>query len=164
MKRIAGTPLKPPPSARTLEHVAGFERAAEETTAIVSRLRKGREILSQLGPDSPGRPRAAELWASLVMSLYIALRDAYGRFALLRQMGDEVEAISTWNRLMPNTDDFGKLGVRALFDYYRGRLDPPIWITNNECRLVGNLLWPPRPGEDVFDSGVADMLEEVPFD
>lgn len=160
---LATTPLRAPAYPTRLDkYVAGFAADAHEAAEIVARLRKGRALLASMDAVAVYRAEAEALWSALVMDLYIALRSAYARFALIRKV-DEENALAMWSGLMPDADDMRDLGAPQLFDHYRGRMSPPEWITDSECRLVTQLLWPPRLGEDALDTGVFAMTEPPPF-
>lgn len=172
MKMTAGAQIAAPgprtPSARETHaatHEDAFRAAAADVTDLVTRLRKGRDLLATMDGAAAYRAEAEALWKEVVLDLYLALREAYAHYAILRQLGsDEGAVIDLFNAAMPNVDDLTKLGVKPLFDYYRGRQEKPEWVTRTESRLIGQVSWPPVPGEDIWDTGVRrECLEEPPF-
>jgi len=149
---------------RIEDHKAAFRTSATDVTELIARLRRGRDLLAAMDGASAYRAEAETLWKTVILDLYLALRDAYAHYALIRTMSDDEDvAIALWHATMPNVDDLTKLGVKPLFEYYRGRLEPPMWVTDTERRLIGVLTWPPVPGEDIYDTGVRREFDEPPF-
>jgi hypothetical protein len=167
-KRIAGTEPKVPsrPAAPQIDvrrHLDGFREAALAANGLVARLRKGRAVIVAMAADDPDRPDAEELWRDLVCRLAEALRSAYARWSLLRLAMEQVEVLDLWDAHMPTALDLDDAGVRQMLAYWRGRTDPPAWMTPQETALVANATWPPDLKLDALSAGVRDRYEEVPF-
>lgn len=159
-----GTHKREPLTIDVMRHTDGLREAAAQVRELVTRMANGKALLNAMPQDDDDRPEGERLWADLMIRLYLSLRSAYGRWALLKIALPYEEALALWDGEMPDREAMRVIGIDDLMNYWRCRTDRPEWMTDEEGRLMTKHLWPSRYGEDAIEGGLRDAYEEPPFD
>lgn len=165
--RIAGKSSNsrtPRPTINAVRHTEAWRETAATVATLVGRLQRGKELLDALPADHADREDYQELYSELVLRLWDAMRDCYCRYALVRVAIGPM-ANDLWLSLMPSAETLEPLGLQGWYEWVRGRLVWPGWITDAERELVVRDI--PVQGfreKDVLSRGLSDWYAAPPFD